>query len=227
MKKVFLGLIVMFIAGLQVTSLYGAETQKQIHIQNRSSAAGQAAPSDGTLSLKVTVLNSAEISLSWNRLACGGYRIDKKKAGGSYAQLSLMAEGEISFVDTKIDPNAPYTYRVFTRCGGKDIYSKEIAINTGSNNPYAETLPCPQTVESNITIKNYGQWQGYNVNSAVNLYAAYTQEGSGNTMRLICRYQACDTCMPLTITRTVPAGACRQAELKMAEKIFKCKKGAF
>jgi hypothetical protein len=219
------------VISINVGTAAGAERQMQtiqpkLPVDSPAQPVKKAAiPSLSTLKLIVTVLNSAEIKLSWNILDCGGYRIDKKKGNAAYSTLTLPATGDTSFIDIQVSPTTSYTYRIFTRCGGNDLYSNEVTIATGDNNPYTETINCPQTVQKNTTTPNYGTWSGYSSNETVQLYAAYTQEGT--MQRLNCSYKACSSCEMVIISRNAPVGSCKKTEINFEEKSFKCKKGAF
>jgi hypothetical protein len=214
----------------------GAENQKAIAqpqqpvVKKDMPAKMATIPSLNTLNLTVTVLNSAEISLKWNVLDCGGhraYRIDKKKGGAAYSQLALRASGETSFTDIEVAPNTSYTYRLYLRCGDTDIYSKDVTITTGDDNPYAETLVCPRTVQKHTTTPSYGAWTGYDDYETATLDFVRTQDGNGPKQTLKCYYKTCISCDAVTIYRDVPAGSCRKTESAFMEKSFKCKKGAF
>jgi hypothetical protein len=209
----------------------GAENQK-ITVQPQQPAVKKdvpakmvTIPSLKTLNLTVTVINSAEISLKWNELDCGGYRIDKKKGNAAYSTLALPASGDTSFTDIQVVPKTSYTYRVYSKCGDTDIYSKEVTITTSDDNPYTETVTCPQTVQKHTTTPSYGAWAGYDSNQTTPLYAVYTEDYSTQTLN--CTYKACTTCDMVTIYRVVPAGSCRKTEITFLEKAFKCKQGAF
>ena len=183
------------------------------------------------LTLNVTVLKAAEISLKWNKVESTGYRIDRKKGNESFTQLVLMASGETSFIDINVAPNTTYTYRIFGGKAGKDVYSNEVKVTTGNDNPYTETVPCLATINVQTSIPNYGVWQGTSWHDTGKLYGVSTMEGydSAGGQNLRCHYRNCDTCPTWVVNRVVPANSCKRTDAVSGygDKSFKCRKGAF
>lgn len=179
------------------------------------------------LTLSVSVPNASEVRLKWNRFDCGGYRVDRKKGSEPYKQMALPATDETTFTDSAVEPNASYTYRVFTRCGTQDMYSNEATINTGGSTPFTETVACPSTAQRSVTTLVGAPWQGYVIQESVQIFSTSTEDGPGGQQRLICWYRTGPGGQESRASRLVPGGSCAKRENIQNETTFKCKKGVF
>ncbi|MGH7598227.1 MAG: fibronectin type III domain-containing protein [bacterium] len=98
--------------------------------------AAPAAPSD----LTITGMSSAEVSLAWADHADNeiGFKIERKIAGGVYAEIATIGINITNFIDAGLSINTEYFYRVRAYNGeGDSNYSNEVNVTTQASLPVA------------------------------------------------------------------------------------------
>ena len=93
---------------------------------------GPAAPAAPT-SLVATPANATRINLTWVDNASGesGYRVDRRIAGGTWAQITLLAANASAFADTTVAAGNTYEYRVYAFITGAiSGYSNTAVVTT-------------------------------------------------------------------------------------------------
>jgi transcriptional regulator CtsR len=104
-----------------------------------------AAPSN----LKVTPVSSTGVELTWKDNADNetGFKIERKKAGGSYIEIATVGNNVTSYTNTKLSTNTTYYYRVRAyNVVGDSGYSNEARVTASP--PAAPTKLKVTTVSS-------------------------------------------------------------------------------
>jgi hypothetical protein len=87
--------------------------------------------------LTVTIIKENMVSLSWTDNADNeyGYKIERKKEGGLFAQIRILNSDTVSYTDKVPEPGLSYTYRIRAyNDGGNSGYSNEEAISLATPN---------------------------------------------------------------------------------------------
>lgn len=101
---------------------------------NEGSATTLDVPPDGPSRLVASTLSTSRIKLNWvdnsdNEL---GFKIERKKSGGSYAQIAEVDEGTTSYTNSGLSDNTEYYYRVRAyNSEGDSPYSNTASATTG------------------------------------------------------------------------------------------------
>jgi fibronectin type 3 domain-containing protein len=93
--------------------------------------------------LSTTLLSASQARLTWtdNSEDETGFEVERKANDGPFTPIAVLAPGTTSFVNSALDPNTVYTYRVRGVYGaGGSAYTNESAQTTPSNPPAAPTL---------------------------------------------------------------------------------------
>ncbi len=88
------------------------------------------APSD----LTATVTSESRIELSWedNSYNETGFKIERKKSGGSYTRIATVDKNVTNIINTGLAGNTKYYYRVSAyNAAGDSAYSNEVSLTTG------------------------------------------------------------------------------------------------
>ena len=99
--------------------------------------------------LSTTTLSYSEIYLSWEDNANNesGFKIERKKSGGSYAQIGTVGANVTSYTDSGLSANTTYFYRVRAyNALGDSPYCTEVSAATTFLNPPSNLVA--QTVSS-------------------------------------------------------------------------------
>ncbi len=110
---------------------YNATTNSEY--SNEDSATTGALPAAPT-NLSATALSGTEIKLTWRDQADNetGFRIERKKAGGSYSRIDTVGRNTTSYTDTDLAAGVTYSYRVKAyNSAGESAYSNEAEAATG------------------------------------------------------------------------------------------------
>ena len=84
-------------------------------------------------SLKTTPVSSSSIELTWEDNADDetGFKIERKKSGGSYSQIKTVGKNVTAFTDTGLTKNTKYYYRVRAyNSSGNSAYTGEASVAT-------------------------------------------------------------------------------------------------
>jgi len=85
--------------------------------------------------LTATVVSSSRIDLTWDDNSSNetGFIIERKKAGGSYTQITTVGANATSYIDTGLANNTKYYYRVRAyNSSSNSTYSNEVNATTGT-----------------------------------------------------------------------------------------------
>jgi uncharacterized protein len=88
---------------------------------------------DPPSSLKTTPVSSSSIALTWedNSDDENGFKIERKKSGGSYSQIKTVGKNITAFTDTGLTKNTKYYYRVRAyNSSGNSAYTGEVDVTT-------------------------------------------------------------------------------------------------
>lgn len=88
---------------------------------------------DAPSELKATAVSPSQATLSWKDNSDDEqyFKIERKKQGGSYATVGTVYRNITSYVDTGLDKNTKYYYRVGAYNGsGSSAYASEISVTT-------------------------------------------------------------------------------------------------
>ncbi len=122
-----------------------------------------AAPSGLTLAF---INNNVKVSWSANsETDLSRYLIYRKESGGSYLEISTVPYGTIEYLDTTVDSNKQYYYRLRAEDNEGNIsgYSVEKDIYTGDTTTYADVtyIRVAEVTSSQLTF----EWQQVDVNA--------------------------------------------------------------
>jgi hypothetical protein len=85
--------------------------------------------------LRVTVLSYSKVRLTWDRgsIPTLGYRIERRSNSGSYVTVANLRLGDCSFIDSGLDRDTRYYYRVWAyNLLGDSYCSETVSVCTGS-----------------------------------------------------------------------------------------------
>jgi transcriptional regulator CtsR len=88
---------------------------------------------DAPSSLEATAVSSSKIKLTWEDNSDNetGFKIDRKKSGGSYSQIASVDENANTYTDTGLTGNTKYYYRIRAyNDTGNSAYSSETYVTT-------------------------------------------------------------------------------------------------
>ncbi len=88
-------------------------------------------PSD----LTATVVSNSRIELTWQDNSSNetGFKIERKKSGGSYTRIATVGEDITNIINTGLAGNTKYYYRISAyNTAGDSAYSNEVSATTGS-----------------------------------------------------------------------------------------------
>jgi hypothetical protein len=92
--------------------------------------------------LSANAQSSTQIAITWTDNATGeaGYKIERKAAGGNFAEIAQIGPDSTSFTDSGLSAGTTYTYRVraFNTIPADSFFSNEAAATTltsGSSSP--------------------------------------------------------------------------------------------
>ncbi len=86
-------------------------------------------PSD----LTATVISNSKIELNWQDNSSNetGFKIERKKSGGSYTQIATVGEDITNIINTGLAGNTKYYYRVSAyNTAGDSEYSNQVSVTT-------------------------------------------------------------------------------------------------
>lgn len=104
--------------------------------------------------LTATAVSSSRIDLTWNDNSSNesGFKIERKKAGENYTQITTVGANATSYNDTGLADNTKHYYRVLAyNSSGNSTYSNEVSATTGTVPSAPSNLTA--TVLSSNTIK--------------------------------------------------------------------------
>jgi hypothetical protein len=120
-----------------------------------------AAPSN----LKASPTSSTQVALSWTASSPNAVAFLIERSSGTAGTYSLVGQtsgATTSFVDTGLNPNSQYFYRVrATNAAGNSAYSQVVSVMTPNASPEvrnatATSVPIPWTVQGNATSGDKG-----------------------------------------------------------------------
>ena len=84
--------------------------------------------------LSAVAVDTTQVNLTWtdNSTNEAGYKVQRKNAGGSFADIASTAADMCAYSDFGLTPNTTYTYRVYAynSAGNSLQYSNEVTITT-------------------------------------------------------------------------------------------------
>jgi len=93
-------------------------------------------------SFNATTLSSSEIELTWDDLSNNeaGFKLERRTASGSYGEIATLGSNAESYIDTNLNQNTQYFYRVRAyNAAGDSAYSNEdYAVTDPANTVPAE-----------------------------------------------------------------------------------------
>ena len=153
---------------------YGAEFPS-LTVKSYSATLGVNAPAAPT-NLTGTLQNGSQVSITWRDNATNeaGFVVERSTDGVTFSQYTVLparnSTGNVTFVDTAVQPSTTYTYRVYAyNIAGNSAYSNTVAVAV----PAAPVAP---SAPSNFTASN-GANQG--TQRRVNL--AWTDNSNNET----------------------------------------------
>jgi fibronectin type 3 domain-containing protein len=109
---------------------------------NEASAAASTTHPAAPTGLNAEAVSSSQINLSWTDASNNeaGFRIERSLDGNNWSQIAEVAADTVSYVDTGLDGNTTYYYRVraYNTVGNSD-YSNTASTKTNDNIPDAPT----------------------------------------------------------------------------------------
>jgi len=90
---------------------------------------------DAPRALSATAVSAGQINLSWSDASFNeaAFAIERRVAGGSYAEVGTVGSNQTSFSDTGLSASTTYDYRVLARnVAGNSAYSNEASATTAS-----------------------------------------------------------------------------------------------
>jgi transcriptional regulator CtsR len=88
---------------------------------------------DAPFSLEATAVSSSKAKLTWEDSSDNetGFKIERKKSGGSYSQIATVDENTTTYTDTGLTGNTKYYYRIRAyNDTGNSAYSSEASVTT-------------------------------------------------------------------------------------------------
>ena len=89
---------------------------------------------DAPTNLEAETISATEINLTWRYRSDNetGFKIERKKAGGRFAEIDTVRANVTSYADSRLDENTKYIYRVRAyNAAGNSSYSNEAEATTG------------------------------------------------------------------------------------------------
>jgi endoglucanase len=90
---------------------------------------------DAPTTLSATAISAGQINLAWSDISLNEdqFAIERRVAGGSYAEVATVGSNQTSYSDTGLSAGTTYDYRVLARNGaGNSAYSNEASATTTS-----------------------------------------------------------------------------------------------
>jgi uncharacterized repeat protein (TIGR01451 family) len=122
--------------------------------------------------LKAQAVSSSEMDLSWDASTdsggsgLAGYAIERREAGGNFAEIARVDSNTTSFKDTGLTASTTYEYRVraYDKAGNYSDYSNTVSVST----------PLPK-----ITLVKSVDKTSANIDDTLTYTLTYRNEGSG------------------------------------------------
>jgi hypothetical protein len=90
---------------------------------------------DAPVALSATAVSAGQINLSWSDVSFNedAFAIERRVAGGSFAEVATVGSNQTAFSDTGLSASTTYDYRVLARNeAGDSAYSNEASATTAS-----------------------------------------------------------------------------------------------
>ncbi|MCR4399964.1 MAG: fibronectin type III domain-containing protein [Syntrophomonadaceae bacterium] len=103
---------------------------------NEASATTLGEVPDAPSELAVTLLTSTSVRLTWTDNSDNeqGFKIERRKSGGSWSQIATVGEDVERYTNTGLEKNTVYYYRVRAyNASGDSDYSEAVSIDTGGS----------------------------------------------------------------------------------------------
>jgi titin len=137
--------------------------------------------------LTATAVSNKRINLAWADSSTNenGFRIERKKGAGTYAQIAQVNANVKSYADTTLTANSAYSYRVRAfNAGGNSLYSNEVTTTTLPNPPKAPAkLAATAVSKTRINLAwadSSNDETGFRIERKTGAAGTYAQVGSVN-----------------------------------------------
>ncbi len=135
------------------TNAAGTSSPSDAILVNTANVAGSGPPATPT-NVAAIATSSTQVNLAWTDVATDetGYKIERRIAGGTFAQIALTAANATSYADTTVAASTSYEYRIrATRSTTDGSYSTTATVTTPA--PGGSVPSAPTNLTATMTTK--------------------------------------------------------------------------